>query len=111
MLENRSATVNAPSLARPLNAELPSRQRARRTTILLRRSARTLPAAVASPISASLSPRLGNPTNIEQQTRYRGGRTSGLAEEARATALKDAGRADLDQVLRVQGAADRAVRD
>jgi hypothetical protein len=53
---------------------------------------------------------LGNPTDIERQAAViAAGELQVLAEEARAAALKS-GSPDLDQVVRVQGAADRAVR-
>ena len=112
MLENRSATVNAPSLARPLNAELPSRQRARRTNDPLAAiSTNTARGRRVADLVRAYLRALGNPTNIEQQAAViAAAELQVLAEEARATALKDAGRADLDQVIRVQGAADRAVR-
>jgi hypothetical protein len=54
---------------------------------------------------------LGNPPEIERQAEViAAAELQVLAEEARAQALKQVGHADLDQVIRLQGAADRAVR-
>lgn len=53
---------------------------------------------------------LGNPIEVERQAEViAAAELQVLAEEARAAALKQGG-GDLDQVIRVQGAADRAVR-
>jgi hypothetical protein len=54
---------------------------------------------------------LSNPPEIERQAEVIAtAELQVLAEEARALALKAVGHADLDQVIRLQGAADRAVR-
>jgi hypothetical protein len=54
---------------------------------------------------------LGNPPEIERQAEViAAAEMQVLAEEARSLALKAVGHADLDQVIRLQGAADRAVR-
>ncbi len=112
MLENRSAAVNAPSPGQPPGVGLPSRQRARRTNDPL--SGIDLNTArgrrIADLVRAYLAA-LGNPTEIERQAAViAAAELQVLAEEARASALKEAGHADLDQVIRLQGAADRAVR-
>jgi hypothetical protein len=112
MLKNRTAAVNAPSSSRALAAELPKRQRARRTNDPLA-SLDTNTARgrrVADLVRAYLRA-LGNPVDIELQAAViAAAELQVLAEEARASALKQAGSCDLDRVVRVQGAADRAVR-
>jgi hypothetical protein len=53
----------------------------------------------------------GNPANIERQAAViAAAELQVLAEEARSAALKQGAAADLDRVVRVQGAADRATR-
>ena len=112
MLENRLAAVAPPSFSRTRIDELPSRQRARRTNDPLAEIATNTARGrrVADLVRAYLRA-LGNPANIEQQAAViAAAELQVLAEEARGAALKETGRADLDQVIRVQGAADRAVR-
>jgi hypothetical protein len=54
---------------------------------------------------------LSNPTAIERQAEViAAAELQVLAEEARSRALQQVGHPDLDQVIRLQGAADRAVR-
>jgi hypothetical protein len=54
---------------------------------------------------------LGNPPEIERQAEViAAAELQVLAEAARSAALRQVGHADLDQVIRLQGAADRAVR-
>lgn len=54
---------------------------------------------------------LGNPGDIERQAAViAAAELQVLAEEARAAALRQPGQADLNQVVRMQGAADRAVK-
>jgi hypothetical protein len=111
MLENRAATIRQPSLARALGVELPSRQRARRTNDPLATIETNTARGrrIADLVRAYLKA-LGNPTDIERQAAViAADELQVLAEEARAAALKS-GSPDLDQVERVQGAADRAVR-
>jgi hypothetical protein len=51
----------------------------------------------------------GNPANIERQAAViAAAELQVLADEARSAALKQGAAADLDRVVRVQGAADRA---
>jgi AcrR family transcriptional regulator len=111
-LENRSAAVNAPSPLRPPSTELPNRQRARRTNNPLA-SIETNTARgrrVADLVRAYLRA-LGNPADIERQAAViAAAELQVLAEATRATALKAGALIDLDQVIRVQGAADRAIR-
>jgi hypothetical protein len=110
MLENRSAAAAAPSSSRSRTVELPSRQRARRTNDpfanIETNTARGR--RVADLVRAYLRA-LDNPADIERQAAViAAAELQVLAEEARTGALK--GHADLDQVIRLQGAADRAVR-
>ena len=112
MLGNRSVAAAAPSSSRSRAAELPSRQRARRTNDPL--AGLDLNTArgrrIADLVRAYLQ-MLGNPADIERQAAViAAAELQVLAEEARTGALKEAGHADLDQVIRLQGAADRAVR-
>jgi hypothetical protein len=112
MLENRPATVDAPSASRSSAAEPPKRQRARRTndplTNLDMNTARGR--RTADLVRAYLGA-LGHPTDIERQAAViAAAELQVLAEEARSAALKQGAAADLDRVVRVQGAADRATR-
>jgi len=111
-MENRPVAVATSSTSRLRNVDLPSRQRARRTNDPLAsidmNTARGR--RVADLVRAYLRS-LGNPAGIEQQAAIiAAAELQVLAEEVRTTALRDAGHADLDQVIRLQGAADRAVR-
>ncbi len=112
MLENRSAAVDLPSRSHLPGDELPSRQRARRTNDPLadinmntargRRTADLVRAYMAA---------AGNPKGPERQAAViAAAELQVLAETVRAAALAGTGNVDLDQVIRVQGAADRAVR-
>jgi hypothetical protein len=54
---------------------------------------------------------LGNPQGVERQAAaITAAELQVLAEEARAAALKEGASADLDRVVRMQGAADRALK-
>jgi hypothetical protein len=65
---------------------------------------------IADLVRAYLSA-LGNPLDIERQAAaIAAAELQVLAEEARAAALKEGASADLDRVVRMQGAADRALR-
>jgi hypothetical protein len=112
MLENRSAAAGVPSSSRPRTAELPSRQRARRTNDpLAGLDLNTARGRRCGDFVRAYLQMLGNPADIERQAAViAAAELQVLAEEARTTALRDAGHADLDQVIRLQGAADRAVR-
>jgi hypothetical protein len=112
MLANRTASVASPSPQRLAGDALSKRQRARRTndpfagldmnTARGRRTADLVRAYLVA---------LGNPEDIERQAAaIAAAELQVLAEEARAAALKDGASADLDGVVRVQGAADRALR-
>jgi hypothetical protein len=111
MLANRTAPDVQPSLER-LATEQPAKLRARRTNDLFagiklttargRRIADLARAYIAA---------LGNPAEIERQAAViAAAELQVLAEEARTTALKHGVAPDLDQVVRIQGAADRALR-
>jgi hypothetical protein len=111
-IENRTGRVAALSGLQVQGDGLPSKQRARRTndplagidtnTAAGRRTADLVRAYLAA---------LGNPVEVERQAAViAAAELMVLAEHLRAAALRDAGHADLDQVIRVQGAADRAIR-
>jgi hypothetical protein len=112
MLTHRTAAVAPSSPQRLTGDALPKRQRARRTNDPLagldmntargRRTADLVRAYLAA---------LGNPDNIERQAAaIAAAELQVLAEEARASALREGASADLDRVARMQGAADRALR-
>jgi hypothetical protein len=112
MQANRPVAVTRPYPCRSPGVDLPKRQRARRTndpfanldmnTARGRRTADLVRAYLAA---------LGHPADIERQAAViAAAELQVLAEEARAAALKEGAAADLDRVVRVQGAADRAVR-
>jgi hypothetical protein len=112
MLANRPASVAEASLRRSTGDALPKRQRAKRTNdpfagldMNTARGRRT-----ADLVWAYLTA-LGNPDSIERQAAaIAAAELQVLAEEARAAALKEGATADLDRVVRMQGAADRALR-
>lgn len=111
-MENRPVAVAASSTSRSHLADLPSRLRARRTNNPFASiETNTARGRRISDLVRAYLRALGNPTNIEHQAAIiAAAELQVLAEEARTTALRDAGRADLDQVLRLQGVADRALR-
>jgi hypothetical protein len=113
MLEKRSAAVSAPSPIRSFGVELPCRQRARRTNDpLADTNTNTARGRRIADLVRAYLRALGNPIEIERQAAViAAAELQVLAEEARASALKQSnGGADLDQIVRVQGAADRALR-
>jgi hypothetical protein len=112
MLTHRTTTVTPSSPHRLAGDALPKRQRARRTNDPLagldmntargRRTADLVRAYLAA---------LGDPGSIERQAAaIAAAELQVLAEEARAAALKEGATADLDRVVRMQGAADRALK-
>ncbi len=108
----RSVITDRPARKRSALAVASPTQRARRTNDPLAdintKTARGR--RIADLVRAYLSA-LGNPIEIERQAAViAAAELQVLAEEARALALKQIGHADLDQVIRLQGAADRAVR-
>jgi hypothetical protein len=112
-MEFRAVTAAAqPASSARATALLPKARRARRTNdpfadidVNTARGRR-----IADLVRAYLVA-LGNPPEIERQAEViAAAELQVLAEEARALALKQVGHADLDQVIRLQGAADRAVR-
>jgi hypothetical protein len=112
MIENRHVVVATSSTLRNHTADLPSRQRARRTNDpfsgIDTKTARGR--RIADLVRAYLSA-LGDPVDVEQQASViAAAELQVLAEAARTAALKETGHANLDQVVRVQGAADRALR-
>jgi hypothetical protein len=111
MLENRAVINASPPLARAAPGPLAPCQRARRTNDPLATIETNTARGrrVADLVRAYLKA-LGNPVDIERQAAViAAAELQVLAEEARSAALKS-GSPDLDQVVRVQGAADRAVR-
>jgi hypothetical protein len=112
MVANRAVSDINASSPRPATAGPAKKLRARRTNDPLanlemntargRRTADLVRAYLAA---------LGNPTDIARQAAViAAAELQVLAEEARSAALKQGTMADLDQVVRVQGAADRALR-
>jgi len=112
MFENRSAAVTSPSSSRAVCDELPKKQRARRTNDPFSEfDTNTSRGRRLADLTRAYLQALGNPPEIERQAEaIAAAELQVLAEEARALALKQVGHADLDQVIRLQGAADRAVR-
>jgi hypothetical protein len=93
-------------------AGLPPAQRAKRTNDPFAgiRTNTARGRRIADLVGAYLAA-LGNPTEIARQAEViAAAELQVLAEEARALALQQVGHADLDQIIRLQGAADRAVR-
>lgn len=111
MLENRSIAVATPLSSRARSAELPSRQRAKRTNnVLAGIDTNTARGRRIADLVRAYLQALGNPAEIERQAAViAAAELQVLAEAARAAALKQS-IGDIDQVIRVQGAADRAVR-
>jgi hypothetical protein len=112
MFENRSAAVTSLSSSRALGVELPKKQRARRTNDPFSEfDTNTSRGRRLADLTRAYLVALGNPPEIERQAEViAAAELQVLAEEARALALKQVGHSDLDQVIRLQGAADRAVR-
>jgi hypothetical protein len=112
MLANRTSTVTASWPGQMAGDAPPKRQRARRTNDpfagldkLTARGRRTADLVRAYLVA------LGNPDSIGRQAAaIAAAELQVLAEEARAAALRDGASADLDRVVRMQGAADRALK-
>jgi hypothetical protein len=111
-MENRPAAAATSSTSRPHLADLPAAQRARRTNDPFANiETNTARGRRVGDLVRAYLRALGNPASIEHQAAIiAAAELQVLAEEARTTALRDSGRADLDQVIRLQGAADRAIR-
>jgi len=105
-------TAQKPSAARSATAARAPRLRARRTNNPLAGfDLNTAGGRRVADLTRAYLSALGNPTDIERQAAViQAAELQVLAEEARTAALKDTGSADLDQLVRLQGAADRAVR-
>jgi hypothetical protein len=111
-VENRPAIGNAPISSRVLCANLPKSQRARRTNDPLAdvnlNTARGR--RIADLVRAYLAA-LGNPADAGRQAAViAAAELQVLAEECRAVALREPEKADLDNLVRVQSVADRALR-
>jgi hypothetical protein len=112
MHADRTVFDTDPSSPRPTTAEPVKRLRARRTNdpfanldMNTARGRRTADLVRAHLIA------LGNPSEIERQAAViAAAEMQVLAEEARTAALREGPTADLDRVVRMQGAADRALR-
>jgi hypothetical protein len=112
VLENRTTTANVPARRRRIGADLPKPQRAKRTNYPLAgvETNKAHGRRIAD-LAGAYFRVLGNPTGIEQQAAIvAAAELQVLAEETRAAALKQIGTFDLDQVVRVEGAAARALR-
>ena len=108
----RTVTADRSASMRSTVAGLPPAQRARRTNDPFAgiRTNTARGRRIADLVRAYFLA-LGNPTEIERQAEViAAAELQVLAEEARSLALKQVGHADLDTVIRLQGAADRAVR-
>ncbi len=108
----RNASVEPARRKRGLLTNVPPRQRAKRSNnplssydLTSRRGRRI------ADLYRAYSESLGNPSGTGRQTEIvTAAELQVLAEEARAVALQSPGVADLDGIVRVQGAADRALR-
>ena len=111
-MENRPVAAAAPRTSRPHLADLQPAQRARRTNDPFANiKTNTARGRRISDLVRAYLKALGNPASIGHQAAIiAAAELQVLAEEARTAALRNAGRADLDQVLRLQGVADRALR-
>lgn len=112
LLNDGSAAVAASSASRTLRAELPKRLRSARAndpyagTNLNTAQGRRLRDLASSYLRA-----LDNPQDVARQAQViAAAELQVLAEEARATALREPGTADLEQAVRLHGLADRALR-
>jgi hypothetical protein len=108
--QGRAATSQ--SAPRVRGVELRKKRRARRSNDPFAGiSVNTARGRRTADLVAAYLQALRNPPEIERQAEaIAAAELQVLAEEARALALKQVGHADLDQVIRLQGAADRAVR-
>jgi hypothetical protein len=112
VFQNRSASATDAPSPRSMAAEPVKQLRAARTNDPLARLERYTARGrrIADLVRAYLAA-LGHPAEIERQAAViAAAELQVLAEEARTAALRQGLAADLDQVVRVQGAADRALR-
>ena len=109
MLENRSIAVAAPLSSRARSVELPSRQRSRRTNRPIAAGNSSTSRRVRDLTAAFLSA-LGNPVDIALQAQaVAAAEMTAIAELMRERTLQG-DEVDLVQLVRLQGAADRATR-
>jgi len=110
-LEKRS-TAASPLSHRAPSAASPACQRARRTNNPLADvNLNTARGRRIADLTRSYLAALGNPADAGRQAAIiAAAELQVLAEEARAAALSEPGVADLEMIIRMQGAADRALR-
>lgn len=111
-MENRAAAVDVSSPSRSLGADVPRRLRSRRTNDPLANiKTNTARGRRLADLVRAYMNALGKPPEIERQAAViAAAELQVLAEEARAAALAGGANVDLDQLIRLQGAADRAIR-
>lgn len=109
---NPAPSDTPPTRGRGLSLPSPSRQRAKKTNSpLAAHELKTARGRRVADLAGAFAEALGNPSDITRQAAIvAAAELAVLAEEARALALANPGSVDLDQIVRVQGAADRAVR-
>jgi hypothetical protein len=110
--ENRPPAVSAQSASCALGDELPSKQRSRHTNDpLFGLHLNTARGRRAADLVRAYLKALGNPEDTGRQAAaIAAAEMQVLAEETRAAALLDPRAADLDNLVRVQSAADRSLR-
>jgi hypothetical protein len=109
---NRSAAASTPPALRAVSGDLPSRQCARRTNDPLAGLNRnTARGRRIADLTRSYLQAIGNPDDTARQAAaIAAAELQVLAEETRAAALREPLTADLDNLVRVQSIADRALR-
>jgi hypothetical protein len=109
---NRTAAADIPPRRRSLVGERPKQQRGRRTNDPLATvNLNTAQGRRVADLTRAYLAALGGPVEIDRQAAVvAAAELQVLAEEARAAALREGASADLDRVVRMQGAADRALR-
>jgi hypothetical protein len=109
---NRSAAADIPPRRRSLVGERPKQQRGRRTNDPLATvNLNTAQGRRVADLTRAYLAALDAPVEIDRQAAVVApAELQVLAEEARGAALREGASADLDRVVRMQGAADRALR-
>jgi hypothetical protein len=112
LVENRSLAVTAPPVDRAARADVPNSQRARRTNDPLSgMNMNTARGRRCADLVRAYLKSLGDPYDAGRQAAViQAAELQVIAEETRAVALREPGKADLDAVVRIQGSADRALR-
>jgi hypothetical protein len=111
-IAHRSAAAHDASASRVLTAEPPRGQRAKRTNNALAGvNMNTARGRRVADLVRSYLKALGNPDDVGRQAEIiTAAELQVLAEEGRAAALQSPKTGDLDCIVRIQGAADRALR-